>query len=271
MSRSLIVLFFFLSIIPKAFSQSTLSDYSFVIVPERFDFLNEDDKYQLNSIAEFLFNKHGFHAFKSGKAPNARRCDGLYAEVVNVNAFLKTKLVLVLRDCNGFEVYRSPEGVTRLKEFKQAHQDALRRTFEYFDDMEIKQKEIVYFDDETATETIKSKETTGATAQQVTQGKGAMVSVGAMSLNLPKARFSSYNKGDETYMLRKTSEGYTLFKETSTAEDGLMLVGKIGISDEVNLVNFIDTDDVVFKASFDAAENLVIQKNDTSIIYNRVR
>ena len=271
MSKYLIVLFFFLSIIPKSFSQSNMSDYSFVIVPERFEFLNEDDKYQLNSIAEFLFNKHGFHAFKSNNAPNAKRCDGLYAEVINISAMLRTKLVLILKDCNGFEVYRSQEGITRLKEFKQAHQDALRRAFAYFEGMGVKQKEIVYFDDEVAAETIKSNETSGATTQQITQGEVAVVAVGAVSLNLPKARFSSYDNDDGTYMLRKTTAGYTLFKETSSAEDGLMLIGKIGISDVSTKLYFIDTDDKVFDASFDASENLVLQKDDISIIYNRVR
>ena len=196
MSKYLIVLFFFISIISKGFSQSSLSDYSFVIVPERFNFLNEDDKYQLNSIAEFLFNKHGFHAFKSDKAPNAKRCDGLYADVDNVSAILRTKLELVLRDCNGFEVYRSPEGVTRLKEFKQAHQDALRRAFEYFDGMEVNQKEIVYFDDEVAVETINSKETAVSNSKEIAQGNEAVIVAGSISLNLPKARFSSYNNDD---------------------------------------------------------------------------
>jgi hypothetical protein len=271
MSKNLIVLFFFLSVIPKSFSQTNMSNYSFVIVPERFNFLNEDDKYQLNSIAEFLFNKHGFHAFKSDMTPNTKRCDGLYADVVNVTAMLKTKLVLILRDCNGFEVYRSPEGVTRLKKFKQAHQDALRRAFEYFDGMEVKQKEIVYFDNDATTEAIKSKETSGVTTQQVTQGNEALIAVSALSLNLPKARFSSYKMGDGTYMLRKTTEGYTLFKETSSAEDGLMLVGKIGVSDDVTTLSFTDVDDVVFDASFDTAENLVLQKDDTSIVYSRIR
>ena len=262
MSKYLIVLFFFLSIVPKSFSQSNMSDYSFVLVPERFNFLNEVDKYQLNSIAEFLFNKHGFHAFKSNKAPNTKRCDGLYAEVINISAMLKTKLVLILRDCNGFEVYRSPEGVTRLKEFKQAHQDALRKAFAYFEGMGVKQKEIEYFDDEAS----------DATNQKITEGGVTVITiVGAMSMNLPKARFSSYNKGDETYMLRKTSKGYTLFKESATAEDGLLLVGKIAVSEGDTELSFIDADDAVFKASFDASENLVIQKDGSSVIYNRVR
>jgi hypothetical protein len=54
-------------------------------------------------------------------------------------------------------------------------------------------------------------------------------------------------------------------------EDELILVGKIGISDDATKLNYIDTDDAVFKASFDTSENLLIQKDDTSIIYNRVR
>ena len=267
MSKYFIVLFFFLSVVPKSFSQSNMSDYSFVIVPEQFNFLNEVDKYQLNSIAEFLFNKHGFNAFKSGKTPNTRRCDGLYADVVNVTAFLKTKLVLILRDCNGFEVYRSPEGVTRLKQFKQAHQDALRRTFEYFDGMGVKQKEIIYFDDEAAMGAVKSKEMDVAT----TKVNETVVTAGILSLSLPNARFSSYNKGDGTYMLRKTAEGYTLFEETTSADDGLMLVGKIGVSDDATKLRFTDTDEVLFDASFDADENLIIQKDDSFIIYNRIR
>ena len=271
MSKYVIVFFFVLGVIPKLFSQSNMSDYSFVIVPERFDFLNEDDKYQLNSIAEFLFNKHGFHAFKSGNVPNARRCDGLYADVINVAAFLKTKLVLILRDCNGFEVYRSPEGVTKLKKFKQAHQDALRRTFEYFDGMGVKQKEIVYFEDEGATEISTSKKTDVENSQMTTQSKDAIISVGAISLNLPQARFSSYNKDDSTYMLRKTVEGYILYKETTNSGDGLLLVGKIEVYDDETKLNFIGTNDLVFDASFDAVENLVIQKDGISIIYNRIR
>ena len=116
----------------------------------------------------------------------------------------------------------------------------------------------MYFDDETTT-------------QQRTEGEVAVITVGAISLNLPKARFSSYNMDDEIYMLRKTTEGYTLYKETTSAEDGLMLVGKIGVSNDITKLSFIDTEDAVFDASFDAAENLVIQKNDKSIIYNRVR
>ena len=273
MSRYILVVFFFLSIIPKAFSQSELNNYSYVIVPERFDFLNEDDKYQLNSIAEFLFNKYGFHAFKSSVTPNAKRCDGLYAEVTNLTAILRTKFVLILRDCNGFEIYRSPEGVTRHKEFKKAYQDALRKAFAYLEDMNVKQKEIIYFDEESVSETkpevtLVPKETVKV-AKVVIEEKEAPVSETKSNLNLPKSKFSSYVEGDTSYMLRKTSEGYTLYKETTSSADGLTVIGKIGMLDDASKLYFVDASDAIFPANFDTSENLSVQKNGTTIIYYR--
>ena len=37
------------------FSQKTLSDYSYVTVPEKFEFLSKKDDYLLNSLTKFLF------------------------------------------------------------------------------------------------------------------------------------------------------------------------------------------------------------------------
>jgi hypothetical protein len=263
MTKYVLVLFFSLGFVTDCLSQSKISDYSFVIVPERFDFLNEDDKYQLNSIAEFLFNKHGFHAFKSSNAPNAKRCDGLYAEVVNVSAILRTKLEVILRDCNGFEVYRSPEGVTRLKKFKQAHQDALRKAFAYFDDMEVNQKEIDYFDQ------VAEAGITGAEVTRATKASDIVVPIAVT--NLPKARFSSYMNNEGAYMLRKTETGYIFFKESIEARDGLVMVGKIEQTANATSLQFVAVDKTVFNASFDASENLTLQKDGGSVVYNRVR
>jgi hypothetical protein len=273
MSKYILVIFLFLNTIPKIFSQSELSNYSFVVVPERFDFLNEDDKYQLNSIAEFLFNKHGFHAFRSSATPDAKRCDGLYAEVINLTAMLRTKFVLILRDCNGFEVYRSPEGISRHKEFKKAYQDALRKAFAYFEDMNVKQKEIVYFDEESVSETksdemLVSKETAKIT-RELTEVVKPSGSETISNSNLPQSKFSSYTKDGASYMLRKTSEGYTLFKETESTETGFLLIGKIGMSVDTAKLYFVDASDAIFSANFDTSENLKVQKDGSTVIYYR--
>src|SRR5690606_37434009 len=62
-----------------------LSNYSYVVVPEKFSFLKEADQYQLNSLTKFLFEKNGFEAFIEGEeaylALGPDRCDWRYADV----------------------------------------------------------------------------------------------------------------------------------------------------------------------------------------------
>ena len=81
MTRFLLLLTaLFLSINFQA-QQTNLSDYSYVIVPDQFDFLKSKDQFQLNSMTKFYFEKSGFNAYLADSAPNANRCDGLYANV----------------------------------------------------------------------------------------------------------------------------------------------------------------------------------------------
>ena len=54
-------------------------------------------------------------------------------------------------------------------------------------------------------------------------------------------------------------------------EDGLMLLGKIDVTDDAAKLLFIDTDNTLYDATFDATENLVIQKEGNSKTYRRVR
>ena len=88
MKRLYILGILFLGVLTIGFSQKSLNDYSYVIVPEQFEFLDAKDKYQLNSISNFLFNKHGFHSFLSDETPDAKRCDGLYANLERGKACL---------------------------------------------------------------------------------------------------------------------------------------------------------------------------------------
>jgi len=79
MMKNLVVFALVFCFISVGFSQESLSDYSFVVVPEKYDFVSEADKYQLNSLTKFLFNKHGFNAYFDREMPDVRRCDGLWA------------------------------------------------------------------------------------------------------------------------------------------------------------------------------------------------
>src|SRR5690606_22772405 len=114
-----------------------------VVVPERFEFLKTKDRYQINSMMKFYFEKSGFNAYLADSAPNANRCDGLYADLEELKALFGTKLQLVLKDCNDNEIYRGQEGRSKYKEYDKSYQDALRKAFVSLEAMRVHQKDVV--------------------------------------------------------------------------------------------------------------------------------
>jgi len=98
MKRFYLIAFFYITITNLGFSQKSLSDYSYVVVSEQFEFQKEKDKYELNSFTKFLFNKHGFHAFFDREVPvNVNRCDGLWAEAEGGPGFVYKKIVMGMK------------------------------------------------------------------------------------------------------------------------------------------------------------------------------
>ncbi len=239
----------------SAFSQTKLNDYSFVIVPDQFEFLNEIDKYQLNSLTEFLFNKHGFNAFLSNEIPNANRCDGLYANVVKEKAILGTQLKIVLQDCNGNTVLESEIGKSKFKEYDKTYQDALRKAFKSIERMGVKQKDLVLFENgQNMERTLMGLEKNTITEAEVLSGNGNLTS-----------KYSTYSYNGNSFMLQKTADGYSLYQETESAENALVLKGKIVQMGTV--VKYMDTSGNVFDASFDTSKNLTVQNNEMVMIF----
>ncbi|WP_242131610.1 hypothetical protein [Aestuariivivens marinum] len=119
------------------FSQSNLNNYKYVIVPKKFDFLKEENQYRLNGLAKFLFEKYGFESIMEGEGyPEdmvANRCLALKSDVIKDSGLFKTKLNIVLKDCNDRVIYTSQVGESREKEFAKAYNDALRNAFESFE------------------------------------------------------------------------------------------------------------------------------------------
>lgn len=136
MKRTGIIILLLLSLQFKAFSQNSINNYKYIIVPTSYGFLGEEDKYQINSLTKFLFNKYGFTAFLQNEAlPQdlmKDRCLALYADVSNDKGLFKTKLKIDLKDCGGMVVMSSKVGETREKDFSKAYNLALRDAFETF-------------------------------------------------------------------------------------------------------------------------------------------
>jgi hypothetical protein len=103
------------------------------LVPERYDFLKDDDKYGLNTLTRALLENVGFTAYMTNEVLPAEiavnKCNALKAEVIEKKKFLSTGLTLVLKDCFGNIVYKGEEGKSREKEWEASYSEALRNAF----------------------------------------------------------------------------------------------------------------------------------------------
>lgn len=126
--------------IGKNFSQEiNLDKYQYIIVPEKFDFLKENDQYQTSSLTKFLLKKKGFKVLLSNeeipKEIRENRCKSLEAVVKDESSMLSIKTVIQLKDCYGKTVYSSKVGRSKFKEYKRGFQDAIRKAYESMEDL----------------------------------------------------------------------------------------------------------------------------------------
>lgn len=112
-----------------AFSQS-LTDYKYVVVPAKFSFFKQANKYNLNALTKMVFERKGYTVlYDTDIVPDdlARdRCKALYANLLEDNTVFSTKIKLELTDCKNQTVFISNEGSSRIKELEQAYIQAFR-------------------------------------------------------------------------------------------------------------------------------------------------
>jgi len=271
--KFLVVFTFLLCFISEGFSQKALSDYSFVAVPEKFDFVSEKDKYQLNSLTKFLFNKHGFNAFFIRELPDVRRCDGLWAEVEGKPAIIRTKVTVILKDCNGVEVYRSEVGTSKLKAYNKTYTAALRDAFISIDALGIQQKDPIIFSEsdvvvekeqapkETVTVSpVEEGEVISAKAKDV-----ATVAVVEEVLVEVTTKEALYESNGVSFALKNTKSGYTLYEKLNGENK---LKGTLLVKEGKSL-QFTDTAGNKFPGYFDGDENLIIETSFQKIVFTK--
>lgn len=131
MKASVFFLFIFFTV--AAYSQNTINNYKYVLVPEKFSISKEPNQYGLNVLTKLLLESKGFTAFVGNEELPAdlaaNRCNALMADVSEKNSLFVTKLTLVLKDCQGNIVFKSKEGKSREKEYQPANEEALRDAF----------------------------------------------------------------------------------------------------------------------------------------------
>lgn len=112
-----------------AFSQN-LTDYKYVVVPAKFSFFKQANKYNLNALTKMVFEKKGYTVlYDTDVLPDdlaRNRCNALFANMIEDNTIFSTKIKLELTDCKNQTVFVSAEGSSRIKELEQAYIQAFR-------------------------------------------------------------------------------------------------------------------------------------------------
>lgn len=131
MKKYFLILFLSISIFASA--QKSLNDYKYVIVPVKYSFLKEENKYRLNTFTKFNLQKMGFEAFyENENLPTeaaSDRCQNLYVNVDDEGGLLATKLIVTFRDCQNKVVHTSLVGKSKSKDYKIAYPEALNDAF----------------------------------------------------------------------------------------------------------------------------------------------
>lgn len=110
-----------------------LDNYKYIIVPKKFETFKEPNKYHSSTLLKHLFTEHGFHAVYDDAKPEDLRqnnCLGLTADLLDESSMFTTKVVLLLKGCNSEEVFRSPEGSSKIKTYREAYADAIEEAFQ---------------------------------------------------------------------------------------------------------------------------------------------
>ena len=133
MIKNILSLSVFILLTNVLFAQNTLDAYKYVIVPDKFDAFKEADKYQLNSLTKFLFEKYGFQTLSEKTAYPSEvinnPCLAVTAKFNDHSSMFTTKVNVDLIDCYNKVVFSTDIGKSKIKEYKLSYHEALRNTF----------------------------------------------------------------------------------------------------------------------------------------------
>ena len=288
MKRHLLIVLLIVSALVSnemAAQQERLSAFSYVVVPERFDFQYETDQYQLNSLLKFLFNKYGFHAFFPSELPEVSRCDGLYVEIEQLSGFVWTELSVRLVDCDGILFYQTKTGRSKLKNYAKAYVEALRMAFESIEILGVRQgpmqilqkpggestviesrqeikKPISTMEESSMVSTNQSSGQDIRTTTPIDQSpmKDEIVVLGL----LPDVPLMNFVSSDLSYLLRRTDLEYQWYQES--AQD-LIYQGKFFVVEQ--MLFYEDKQGIRYTAEYRDQRELVLRREGEELIFHK--
>jgi len=129
--KSLLYFFCFLMSL-SCFGQQQLNQYKYVVIPKTFDGFKKANQYKTSTLVKYMFTQRGFNTLYDDALPqdlNANKCLGLWAGFNKSSSLFATKVTISLKDCNGVEVYRTTEGISKEKEYDKAYSEGIKKAF----------------------------------------------------------------------------------------------------------------------------------------------
>ena len=130
--RTLIALFLFtgLAILPCS---AQLNQYKYFIVPKRFDIFKETNQYQSSTLVKYLLSQYGYNAIYDDAIPEDlfwNKCRGVTVQLDENSSFLQTRIAVIFKDCKGREVFRTSEGSSKSKEYRDAYAESIQEAMD---------------------------------------------------------------------------------------------------------------------------------------------
>lgn len=102
--------------------------YKYAIIPKKFNFFKEENKYDLNVITKSFFENQGFEVyFNSDILPDElseNRCASIYVDAFEESSLFLTKVYFEVKDCSNNVLIKSELGTSREKDYKKAFNEA---------------------------------------------------------------------------------------------------------------------------------------------------
>ena len=244
--KKLLVIFFIIGQISFCSAQEF-----YVRVPDRFEFLDEENEYQLNALAAFLLEKHGFEVlYKKETPPGVDPCQVLTAAIDNKSNLFRSKVQLKLQDCTQNTVFTSEEGKSKEKDYKKGFHEAFREAFQSLKNFDLGQLTV---SDVNATK-IDRRVVPAVTSVEEKDEVEDIVP----ETSEEKTNDKLFRNGNQLYELKSNSAGFALFKEGEDEKFATLLKSGSG-------TNYIySSKNLQGNAFFEASGNLVVEYLDAN-------
>lgn len=278
MKTVIAILFAFIGL--SSYAQENLDDYKYIIVPKKFDAFKNMNEHQTSTLIKFLFTGKGFTTVYDDQLPDDlkfNRCLGVVADLQDDSSMFSTKTIINLIDCNDKIVFSTMQGISKIKQYKEAYNEAIRESmrsfnginYTYIDKKEKEEPVTVSFKNDVK-KLDKSKAAKILEGEQAKEKEKVTKSTAVVSEETEKTQYykdqtpvaSNIKKAEpKTSVLKNVEVKKTAVKDiwyAQATETGYQLVDS---SPKVRMNLMKSSADNVFMAKTDAKNGMVYQKD----------